>query len=65
MAIGDGEWRLWPEGEPFPQRFTARFEDDGNTIVGRWELAKDGTNYESDFDLIYGRSTNPSLTVEG
>lgn len=34
MSIGDGEWKLWREGEPFPQRFTARFEDDGNTIVG-------------------------------
>jgi hypothetical protein len=53
MSIGDGEWRLWREGEPFPQRFTGRFEDDGNTIVGRWEKAEDGTNYEIDFDLIY------------
>ena len=27
MSIGDGEWRLWREGEPFPQRFIGRFED--------------------------------------
>ena len=53
MTIGHGEWRLWRMGEPFPQRFTGRFEDDGNTIVGRWEKAKDGENYETDFDLIY------------
>ena len=25
MSIGDGEWKLWREGEPFTQRFTARF----------------------------------------
>ena len=53
MSIGDGEWRLWRSGQPFPQRFTARFEDDGNTIAGRWEKAEDGENYELDFDLIY------------
>ena len=55
MSIGDGEWRLWREGEPFAQRFTATFEDGGETIVGRWEMAEDGTNYETDFDLIYRR----------
>ena len=53
MNIGHGEWRLWRTGEPFPQRFTGRFEDGGNTIVGRWEKAEDGENYETDFDLIY------------
>jgi hypothetical protein len=55
MSIGKGEWRLWREGEPFSQRFTATFSDDGNTITGRWEIAEDGTNYTTDFDLIYRR----------
>jgi hypothetical protein len=55
MSIGDGEWRLWRKGEPFAQRFTGRFEDGGDTIVGRWEIAEDGTHYETDFDLIYRR----------
>jgi hypothetical protein len=53
MSIGGGEWQLWREGPPFAQRFTARFEDDGKTIRGRWELAEDGDNFETDFDLIY------------
>ena len=53
MSIGNGEWRLWRTGEPFPQRFIGRFEDGGNTIVGRWEKAEDGENYETDFDVIY------------
>ncbi len=52
MSTGDGAWRLWRTGEP-SQRFTGRFEDDGNTVVGRWEKAEDGSNYETDFDLIY------------
>ncbi len=55
MSIGDGEWKLWREGEPFSQRFTATFSDDGNTITGRWEIAEDHTNYTTDFDLIYRR----------
>ena len=55
MSIGDGQWRRWREGEPFAQRFTATIEDDGNTIRGRWEAAKDGEGFETDFDLIYRR----------
>jgi hypothetical protein len=55
MSIGEGEWRLWREGEPFAQRFTGRFEDGGNTIAGRWEKAEAGGEYETDFDLIFRR----------
>jgi hypothetical protein len=43
------------EGEPFDQRFTATISDDANTIVGRWEAAKDGATWETDFDLVYRR----------
>lgn len=53
MSIGAGEWRLWREGEPFAQRWTGRFEDDGRTIRGTWELAEDGADFRADFDLIY------------
>lgn len=55
MSIDEMEWRLWREGEPFAQRFTGRFEDDGNTIAGRWEMAEDGETYKTDFDLFYRR----------
>jgi hypothetical protein len=55
MSIGDGEWRLWRDGEPFPQRFAATFSDDGNTITGRWEKAPEGHSWETDFDLTYRR----------
>jgi hypothetical protein len=56
MTIGNGEWKLWREGEPFAQRFAATFSDDGNTITGRWEIAEDGANYTPDFDLILRRA---------
>jgi hypothetical protein len=38
MSIGNREWKLWREGEPFSQRFTATLSEDGNTITGRWEI---------------------------
>jgi hypothetical protein len=53
MSIGNGEWKLWREGEPFAQRFTGTFSDDEKTITGRWEIAEDGTDYATDFDLTY------------
>jgi hypothetical protein len=54
MSIGDGEWKLWREGEPFNQRFTATISDDCNRIEGRWEL-DEGDGWKTDFELIYTR----------
>jgi hypothetical protein len=48
-------WKLWRDGEPFSQRFTGRFSEDGNSIAGRWEIAQDGKTWETDFDLTYTR----------
>jgi len=53
MSIEGGQWKLWREGEPFSQRFSATISDDGNTIAGRWEKALDGLTWETDFDLTY------------
>ena len=55
MSIGGREWKLWREGPPFAQRFTATFEEDGSTITGRWEIAEDGVSFEPDFELSYRR----------
>ncbi|HSI79789.1 MAG TPA: hypothetical protein VK919_03970 [Solirubrobacterales bacterium] len=55
MSIDEREWKLSREGEPFAQRFTATISPDGKTIDGRWELAEDGTNFTTDFDLTYRR----------
>lgn len=57
MSIDEREWRLWREGEPFPQRFTATIIDDGNPIAGSWEKAPDGHTWETDFNLTYRRIT--------
>jgi hypothetical protein len=55
MSIGEGEWKLWREGEPFAQRFTGMIGADGRTIEGRWELAEDGGEFRTDFDMTYRR----------
>jgi hypothetical protein len=55
MSIDGREWRLWRDGEPFSQRFAGTFSEDGNTITGRWEMAEDGTNFHTDFDMILRR----------
>jgi hypothetical protein len=57
MTIGDGRWTLSRTGEPFAQRFTATISDDGDTMAGRWELAEDGMNFTTDFELTYRRVT--------
>jgi ketosteroid isomerase-like protein len=55
MSLRDGRWRLWRDGPEFSQRFTGTFSPDGATIAGAWEMAKDGTTFEHDFDLAYTR----------
>ncbi len=52
-------WRYWRDASApdFSQRFTGTFSDDGNTIVGRGELSKDGNTWEGDLDLTYRRAT--------
>jgi len=53
MSLADGEWRLWRNGEPFNQRFTGTFSDDGRTITARWEVEDDDGGFRTDFDVKY------------
>src|SRR5215211_5719912 len=60
MSLEAGGWRLWretPDFSPldFAQRSTGTFRADGTMIVGRWEIAHDGSTWEHDFDLTYRR----------
>ncbi len=55
VTLADGEWKMWRDSDdPFPQRFTASFEDDGNTISGQWEK-QEGGEWSVDFALTYRR----------
>ena len=60
MSLEDGVWTLWRDAPDFStlefaQRYSGTFSDDGTTIVGRWEIAHDGSTWEHDFDLTYVR----------
>jgi hypothetical protein len=47
------EWH--DSGAHLVQRFTGTFEDGGDTIRGRWEIAEASESFRTDFDLIYRR----------
>jgi hypothetical protein len=54
MSLEGRTWKLLRDGPGFfPQRFTGEISEDGKTITGRWEIAEDGENFETDFDLTY------------
>lgn len=57
MSLRDNVWAWWRNAPGFFQRYTATIEDDGNTIVGKGELSKDGVTWEKDLDLTYTRVT--------
>jgi hypothetical protein len=54
MTLDEGVWKQWRDApDPFPQRFSATFADEGQTISGRWEKARDGVTWEDDIDVVY------------
>ncbi|MEU7897056.1 hypothetical protein AB0B45_29855 [Nonomuraea sp. NPDC049152] len=55
MTFDGGTWRIWREAPGFNQRFTGVLSDDGATITAYWELSRDGSAWEHDFDLTYRR----------
>jgi hypothetical protein len=39
----------------FSQRFTGTFDESGDVITGTFELSRDGTTWDHDFDTTYTR----------
>jgi hypothetical protein len=62
MTFADNIWRLERHAlaPDFSQHFTGTFSDDGNTIVGRWEISSDSSDWKPDFDLTYTRTHEPA-----
>lgn len=54
-SLHDGVWKWWRDAPNFSQRYQATIADDGNTLIGKGELCKDGTTWEKDLDLTYTR----------
>lgn len=55
MTLHGTSWKWWRNAPGFFQRYEATIADDGNTIVGKGELSKDGVTWEKDLDLTYTR----------
>jgi hypothetical protein len=54
-SIDAETWRLWRNAPGFSQRFTGSFADDGDTIVGRWQLSRDDSHWDDDLHIVYRR----------
>jgi hypothetical protein len=55
VSVRDNVIKWWRNAPNFSQRYTWTIADDGNTIIGKGELSKDGTTWEKDLDLTYTR----------
>ena len=55
VSFQDNMLKWWRNAPDFSQRFTWRFTDDNNTIIGKGEMCKDGKTWEKDLELTYTR----------
>lgn len=55
MSFGEGVWQMWRQAPGFWQRFSGTLSDDGSSIRAAWEKSPDGSAWEHDFDMIYGK----------
>ena len=55
VSMSGATMRWWRNAPDFAQRYTLEISPDGQTMVGRGELSKDGETWERDLDLTYRR----------
>ena len=56
VSFQDGILKWWRNAPGFSQQYTWTIIDDGNTIIGKGQLSKDGTTWEKDLDLTFTRT---------
>jgi hypothetical protein len=54
-GIDHDAWRFWRNAPGFSQRFTGRFADGGDTIVGVTQLCQDDVHWKDDLRITYRR----------
>jgi hypothetical protein len=57
MSFAGGELKIWRKAPGFSQRFTATFADGGDTLMGVWELSRDGSTWDDDLEITYRRDS--------
>ncbi len=55
VSLRDNIWKWWRNAPGFSQRYEGMISEDGNTIIGKGELSKDGVSWEQDLNLTYTR----------
>ena len=55
LGFDGGAWRLWRDEPGFSQHFTGTIDDDGDRIVGVWELSRDGSHWDRDLEIAFFR----------
>lgn len=55
VTLRDNIWKWWRNAPGFSQRYEGVIVDDGNTIIVKGELSKDGLSWEKDLVLTYRR----------
>jgi hypothetical protein len=55
VSFQDNVLKWWRNNPDFSQRFTCKFTDNNDTIIGKGEMCKDGTIWEKDLELTYTR----------
>jgi hypothetical protein len=53
--IADAAWEFWRNAAGFSQRFTGRFADGDDTIVGHSQLCTDDVHWADDLAITYRR----------
>ena len=53
--IADTSWEFWRDAAGFSQRFTGRFSDGGDTIIGQSQLRRDDVHWSDDLAITYRR----------
>ena len=56
VSLHENLWKWWRYEPGFSQRYEGMIADDGNTIIGKGELSRDGSTWEKDLDLTYQRA---------
>jgi hypothetical protein len=55
VTLHDNILKMWRNAPGFSQRFTGTIIENGDTMIGKWELSRDDLSWEKDLELIYKR----------
>ena len=56
VSFQDNILKWWRNTPGFSQQYTWTIIDDGNTIIGKGQLSKDGITWEKDLDVTFTRT---------